>query len=122
MTFKSTIFTVKTFPTFLLYSFQSLGSVLLCHLIYICIYFFKASFIFLNIGIWFYPDGNRVPMLSDSWSGWDDGQPAVENCSAMTNYQFWTTRMITLGYFLWRAVPCTVNPGKLIQGYICESE
>ena len=71
-------------------------------------------------------DGSHMPVPPASWHAWDTGQPdnadSAEDCSVMTNYEYWAIFKQTLDRYVWRDYSCDYNPANEIQGYICESK
>ena len=76
-------------------------------------------------GIWKWSDGARMPLPSDPWHVWWEGEPdddkGAEDCSVMTNYRFWHVHKLILDSYVWRDYNCHLNPQE-IQGYVCESK
>lgn len=66
-----------------------------------------------------------MPLPSSDDSHWYPGEPdsegATENCSLLTNYQYWTARKQVLADYVWLAFHCDFFTANEIQGYICES-
>lgn len=70
-------------------------------------------------------DGTKMPLPSDTWGHWDEGQPDDldgEDCSILTNYAFWEDMKTILDAYVWRDYTCKHNPINEIQGYVCESQ
>ena len=78
----------------------------------------------ISESMWYLPDGTRMPLPTDPWHTWYNGQPdnagGEEHCAIASNYKFWALRKYMLGSYYWLDYSCSLNWAKEIQGYVCE--